>query len=122
MLYELSGKVKKVCEVQTFASGFKKRSLVVVEGENTKYPNVVSVDFAKEKADMLGSIREGQEVSVRFAVRGREWTDPKTNAVRYFTSLDGISVKVSGGESKAPAPAAAPMTIDDALDAPDMPF
>ena len=81
-MYELTGKVKTVCEVQTFASGFTKRELVVEEEREGKWPNVVAFAFKKEKATLLDGLTPGMRVKVGFAVDGREWTDPKNGKVR----------------------------------------
>ena len=46
-MYEFPGKVKTVGEVQTFASGFTKRELVVEEEREGNWPNVVAFTFKK---------------------------------------------------------------------------
>ena len=44
---ELQGVVKKLGEVQTFASGFQKREMVLLTEE--QYPQPISIEFLKEK-------------------------------------------------------------------------
>ena len=46
-MYEFTGKVKTVGEVQMFASGFTKRELVVEEEREGNRPNVVAFTFKK---------------------------------------------------------------------------
>ena len=86
-MYEFTGKVKGVGELQTFASGFTKRDLVVEEERDGRWPNVVAFAFKKDNAAKLDGIVPGMRVKVGFAVDGREWTDPKTGKVRYFSDL-----------------------------------
>ena len=86
-MYEFTGKVKAVGEVQTFASGFTKRELVVEEDREGNWPNVVAFAFKKDNVAKLDGVKPGMRVKVGFAVDGREWTDPKTGKVRYFSDL-----------------------------------
>ena len=92
-MYEFTGKVKGVGELQTFASGFSKRDLVVEEERDGRWPNVVAFAFKKERVALLDGIVSGTRVKVGFAVDGREWTDPKTGKVRYFSDLTALHLE-----------------------------
>ena len=92
-MYEFTGKVKGVGELQTFASGFTKRDLVVEEERDGRWPNVVAFAFKKDNAAKLDGIVPGMRVKVGFAVDGREWTDPKTGKVRYFSDLTALRLE-----------------------------
>ena len=92
-MYEFTGKVKVVGELQTFASGFTKRDLVVEEERDGRWPNVVAFAFKKDNAAKLDGIVPGMRVKVGFAVDGREWTDPKTGKVRYFSDLTALRLE-----------------------------
>ena len=92
-MYEFTGKVKVVGELQTFASGFTKRDLVVEEERAGNWPNVVAFAFKKDNAAKLEGIVPGMRVKVGFAVDGREWTDPKTGKVRYFSDLTALRLE-----------------------------
>lgn len=84
MAYQLSGTVKKIFDLQTFPSGFSKRECVVATDD--RYPQEIKVDFLKEKADLLDSLKEGEAVTVHFDIRGREYNG------RYFTDLNGWKI------------------------------
>ena len=101
-MYEFIGTVKTVGEVQTFASGFQKRELVVEESGDGKWPNVVAFAFKKDNVAKLDGMRPGQRVKVSFAVDGREWTDPKTGKVRYFADLTALRLEVLDGVAVPP--------------------
>ena len=92
-MYEFTGKVKVVGELQTFASGFTKRDLVVEEERDGRWPIVVAFAFKKDNAAKLDGIVPGLRVKVGFAVDGREWTDPKTGKVRYFSDLTALRLE-----------------------------
>ena len=87
---ELQGIVKKLGEVQTFPSGFQKREMVVVTEE--QYPQPISIEFLKEKGDLLNKLKEGDKVKVSINIGGREWTSPQGD-VKYFNSITGWKVE-----------------------------
>ena len=126
-IYEYTGVVEKVLDMQTFASGFTKRDVVLTDdvGVETKWPNHIAFTFKKDSTSLLDGVREGQRAKIRFAIDGRVWNDPKTGTDRYFTDLTGLKLEVlnSDGTSTEPVPAPAdPESFADAGDVDDMPF
>ena len=125
---ELQGIIKKLGEVQTFASGFQKREMVIVTEE--QYPQPISIDFLKEKGDLLNSLKEGDKVKVSINIGGREWTSPQ-GEVKYFNSITGWKIEnlaSSGGPeptqasgSNAATPAAQGSNVFEE-DEDDLPF
>lgn len=93
---ELQGIIKKLGEVQTFPSGFQKREMVLVTEE--QYPQPISIEFLKEKGDLLNPLKEGDKVKVSINIGGREWTSPQGD-VKYFNSITGWKIEniESGG-------------------------
>ena len=81
---EIKGTVETILEIQEFASGFKKRTIVVNTGG--KYPQTVPIDFAKEKIDLLDNLANGQEVTIGVNIRGNEYNG------KYYVSLAGWKV------------------------------
>ena len=115
MAYELSGKIKLIQEPKTFDSGFTKREMVVIV-EDGRYPQEINLEFVQDKVALLDSLQPGQEVTVSFDIRGREYKG------RYFNNLQGWKVVAAGSDENAPPP-------EDAYDAPppgfgddDIPF
>jgi len=105
MAYELTGKIKLIQDPKTFDSGFTKREMVVVV-EDGKYPQEINLEFVQDKIALLDKLEPGQEVTVSFDIRGREYNG------RYFNNLQGWKVVVqgenagsddgNGGHSKGP--------------------
>ncbi len=125
---ELQGIIKKLGDVQTFASGFQKREMVIVTEE--QYPQPISIEFLKEKGDLLNAYKEGDKVKVAINIGGREWTSPQ-GEVKYFNSITGWRIeKVDGaGDFNEPVQArnadakpAASNTDVFAEDDDDLPF
>jgi len=125
-IYEYTGVVEKVLATQTFASGFSKRDVVLTDdiGTETKWPNHIAFTFKKDAANVLNTVKEGQRVKIRFAIDGREWTNPQ-GQVKYFTDLTGLNLEVLNGDGTSTEPVPAPAEPDipaDAGEVDDMPF
>jgi hypothetical protein len=116
--YELTGKIKLVQEAKTFDSGFTKREMVVIV-EDGKYPQEINLEFVQDKVNLLDDLQPGQEVTVTFDIRGREYNG------RYFNNLQGWKITTAGidnaytadGQSSAPA-----NVPPDGYDESDIPF
>jgi hypothetical protein len=126
-IYEYTGVVEKVLPVQTFASGFTKRDVVLTDdiGQESKWPNHIAFTFKKDNTSILDGVKEGQRAKIRFAIDGREWTNPQ-GQVKYFTDLTGLGLEVLNADGTSTEPIPDPPTPDDAPvdagDLDDMPF
>lgn len=125
-IYEYTGVVEKVLATQTFSSGFSKRDIVLTDdvGTESKWPNHIAFTFKKDAASVLETVKEGQRVKIRFAIDGREWTNPQ-GQVKYFTDLTGLKLEVLNGDGTSTEPVPAPAEPDypaDAGEVDDMPF
>ncbi|WP_027376922.1 DUF3127 domain-containing protein [Kaistella palustris] len=87
---ELQGTIKKISDIQTFASGFQKREMVLLTEE--QYPQPINIEFLQEKGDLLNNLKEGDKVKVAINIRGREWTSPQ-GEVKYFNSITGWRIE-----------------------------
>lgn len=96
--YEFTGTVKKVGELQTFASGFTKKELVVTS-EEERFPQDIMFEFLKERASLLDNVKETDRVKVTFDLRGREYNG------RYFNSMNGWKLEKMDESDDAGAPA-----------------
>jgi hypothetical protein len=91
----IKGTVHHIGDVETFASGFTKRLLVVDNGE--QYDSTVPIEFKKDNGDLLNALILGQTVTVHTNIGGREHNG------RYFPSLSGWKI-----DAEAAPVAAAP--------------
>lgn len=92
-LFEITGKVVAVNDVQTFASGFTKRDIVVNTSANPSFYSPVPFSFKKDKTDLLDGVKPGDEVKVKFGIDGRRWDGQ--NGTRYFVDLTGFGLEVT---------------------------
>ncbi len=88
--YEMTGKVTKILDVQTFSSGFSKREFVIQTDD--KYPQSIKIECVKERLSLLDKVRDGDTVNVQFRIRGSEYNG------KFFVNLQafGISVATPG--------------------------
>jgi hypothetical protein len=87
---QVQGKIKIIGEVQTFGTDFTKRQLVVLTDD--QYPQLISIDFLKDKCDLLNYYKVGQSVNVSINLGGREWINPQGEA-KYFNSVTGWRIE-----------------------------
>lgn len=127
-MYEASGKIKLISDIQTFPSGFSKREFVVTTADS-KYPQDLKFEVVKDKCSMLDSYKEGQDVVVNFDIRGNEYNG------KYFVNLSCWKLNAAGGDGggsrsneysqESPSggePSAADLRKEDDFDDDDIPF
>lgn len=100
MSYEMTGKIKQIHQTVTFPSGFSKREFVVTTHD--QYPQDVAFEVIKEKTALLDSLSAGQEVTVHFEIRGREYNG------RHFVNLTAWKIDTATSERITSVPAAIP--------------
>ena len=91
MSYELTGKIKLIQDEQQFNSGFKKREAVITV-EDGKYTQDILLEFLQDKVELLNGFAPGQEVTVSFNIRGREYNG------RYFNNLAAWKIAAAGAQ------------------------
>jgi single-strand DNA-binding protein len=96
MSYEMTGTLQKIGDVQTFDSGFQKKQIVINTGG--EYPQEIPMDLVKDKVSLTDKLTEGQEVELKFDLRGNAWKEKfYLNAVCYF-------IKAVANANAKPAP------------------
>jgi hypothetical protein len=66
---------------------FKSRKVWVIDDENADYPQTIEVEVAQDKVNLFNNFRPGQPLTLSINLRGREWTDPKTDVTKVFNTL-----------------------------------
>lgn len=99
-MYNLKGTIKFIGSTQQVSDSFKKRDFVVTDSSG-QYAQHIQLEFVQDNCDSLDKFNVGDEVSVDFFLRGREWTNPKDGSVRYFNTLNAWKVDYSGRHADA---------------------
>ncbi len=85
-MYEVTGTIHALG--QTLPAGNKqKREVVLVLDGDTKYPQYVAFEAFGDKVDYLDKSRVGDDVAIKFELRGREWRKNPGDPVKFFTAL-----------------------------------
>lgn len=89
----LKGLLKvKFDEVQV-SEKFRKREFVL-EDNQSQYVQLISFQLTQDRCSLIDDFNVGDEISVNFNLRGREWTDPKTSTVKYFNSIEAWKIEL----------------------------
>lgn len=83
MNYTLKGKLIYIGQIEQITDKFRKR-IIVIEPEEQRYPQKISLQLLGENTDMSDTLRIGDIVEADFVIKGRE------SKGRYFNSLDII--------------------------------
>tara|TARA_R100001244_G_scaffold86809_2_gene66207 strand:- start:6715 stop:7059 length:345 start_codon:yes stop_codon:yes gene_type:complete len=81
MSYELTGKVIKIGEIQTFKNDFTKVD-VIIEVVSGDYTNPIKLEtYKKVAARVVESLNVGDEITAQFSLKGSEYNE------KYYTNL-----------------------------------
>jgi len=86
-----TGTIYRIGETQVISEKFKKREIVIRTED--KYPQLIGCQFTQEKCFDADHLDVGQVVEVDINLRGREWTNPKTNEVKVFNTIEIWKIK-----------------------------
>jgi len=85
------GTIVHIGQTQEISERFKKREFVLELGDNPEYPEHVKFEAIQDKCGHLDKYGIGQEIEVKFNLKGRKWTSPKTGEDNYFNTLQAWS-------------------------------
>lgn len=95
--FEISGTVKHLLDLQTFASGFTKREFVI-EVPDGNYPQMIKFECVKDRTALLDPLSIGDQVKVTFDIRGNEFKE------RFYVNLNAWKIAKEGGDGVQPPP------------------
>ena len=100
----MKGAIKLINPIKVISDKFSVREFVITTAN--KYPQEVIFQTVNDKMDIIAPYGQGQEVTVSFNVRGREYNG------KYYNTLDAWKV-----QGEATSPVNEPMPMPD-----DLPF
>ncbi|RME19355.1 MAG: DUF3127 domain-containing protein [Bacteroidetes bacterium] len=106
---ELTGRIKKIMDIQNVNDKFKKREFVLVIDENTQYPQYILFQTTQEKCGLLDNVKLNEQVKVHFNIRGREWT-ASDGQTKYFVTLEAWKIEKFVSVENIPAGASSSTT------------
>lgn len=120
MAYKATGRLHKVFDTEQKSASFQAREFVI-EVADGKFPQMVKFQLTQDKCTLIDDYSEGEDISVDFDLRGREWND------KYFTNLNAWRIARADAQDAAPgssadaAPSSAPVAATADFDD-DIPF
>lgn len=87
---EFQGILKTKGETVIVSEKFSKRSFVV-STESEQYKQHVLFELTQTRCDLIDPINIGDEVTVKFNLKGREWKSPQ-GETKYFNTLDAWAI------------------------------
>ena len=100
----MKGAIKLINPIKVISDKFSVREFVITTGD--KYPQEVIFQTVNDKMDIIAPYGQGQEVTVSFNVRGREYNG------KYYNTLDAWKVQ---GDAAAPSAVNDQMPWDNAF-------
>ena len=70
---------------------FSKREFVLTDNAQ-QYPQTIQFQLTQDRCSLLDRVKVGEEVSVHFLLKGREWQNPQ-GEIKFFNSLDVFRVE-----------------------------
>ena len=110
MSFELTGKLHRIFDTEQIKETFRKREFVI-EKVDGQYPEFIKFQLVQDRTNLMDDFNEGDEVTVAFDLRGREWQG------KFFTNLQAWRVQGAGGGS-APSGSGAQAATTGGSDAP----
>ena len=91
--FEIEGTLHKIEPVQQINETFKKRNIVIVVSDNPMYKEYPIFELVQDDCDLVEGFKEGDEVFIRFNLRGREYQDKNTGETKYFNTLRAWKIR-----------------------------
>ena len=99
MTFELTGVIHEIYPTEQITDNFSKREFVLETSETNGdrvYYNYPKFQLINDKCAMLDNYTEGEEVAVKFNIKGNKWD--KDGETKYFTNLAAWKVEAVGSE------------------------
>jgi len=98
MNIEIKGKIVGINDTIVVSESFSKREFKVVTNET--YPNTYKVQVTKDKCALLDKFKVNDQVNVHCNLNGRDWTNPTTQIISNFLTLDCWKIEQNVNEVK----------------------
>jgi hypothetical protein len=100
--YKVQGTLRLITETKQVSDKFRKREFVL-DVQDGKWPQVVSFQVTGDRCELLDQYGEGDELTVEFNLRGREWRSP-SGEVKFFNTLEAWRMDRVGAAKSSSTP------------------
>lgn len=99
---------------------FRKREFVLTESSGN-YPQHIQFQLTQDRCSLINPYNVGDEITVHFNLRGREWTSPQ-GEIRYFNTIEAWKIEGAQNTAGAPPSMQQPYMPPMSSESDDMPF
>lgn len=93
-----TGELKVKNDTVSVSEKFKKREFVLTD-ISQQYPQTIMFQLTQDRCSLLDNAKVGDEITVHFSLRGREWKNP-SGEIKYFNTLDVFRIEgIKAGSS-----------------------
>lgn len=120
--YQATGTVRAIMDTQQISDTFRKREFAL-EIQDGSYAQTVKFQTVQDRTELLENLEVGQEITVHFNLKGREYTRKSDGATDYWTNLE--CWRIEAATDGPPAQDDPPFGDDDIpppMDDDDVPF
>lgn len=89
---QVHGQITTINLTEKVSERFSKREFVLTTDQSTPYPQTILFELQQDKCDIIDAYNVGQEVSVDFNLKGRQWTNPQ-GEVKTFNTLSAWKIQ-----------------------------
>ncbi|MBS1764488.1 MAG: DUF3127 domain-containing protein [Bacteroidetes bacterium] len=86
-MLQVTGTLKVKYDTKNVSEKFRKREFVISIDEKSAYPQTILMQLTQDKCALLDNIKEGEQITVNFNLKGREWKSPQ-GEIKFFNSID----------------------------------
>ncbi|OED36609.1 hypothetical protein AB833_26530 [Chromatiales bacterium (ex Bugula neritina AB1)] len=97
MAFQIDGTLHKIFNTEQKSEKFRARDFVI-EVTDGKFPQMIKFQLTQDKCEAIDEHREGDQITVHFDLRGREWNE------KYFTNLNAWRIESAAGDNQSAAP------------------
>tara|TARA_B110000503_G_C6991315_1_gene347471 strand:- start:410 stop:778 length:369 start_codon:yes stop_codon:yes gene_type:complete len=101
MSQDVTGKIYQINETQQVTEKFSKREFVLELSNNPAYVEKVIFTLMKDKVDLIDGYSVGDTITVKYNLKGRDWTSPQGD-VKFFNTLEAWSISSSSEVDSEP--------------------
>ncbi len=99
MQHETTGRIHGISDTEKVSERFRKRVFVLVRDTDTRFPQVNEFQLQGEWCSMIDGYHVGDEIEVKWELKGREWTSPE-GIVKIFTTLHVMNITAVGSTKR----------------------
>ena len=98
MNIEIKGLILGINETEVKSEKFSKREFKIeTEGQ---YPEIFKIQVTNDKCSLLDKFKINDNVNVHCNLKGRDWTNPTTQIISNFLTLDCWKIEQNVNEVK----------------------